>query len=86
MNSKKTFRFILREPSSGDQVIVDSNMQTFAEAVPAAYIKQKELMRTTSKNYNIVGAVELDAAMVLLEESVSDLEGLTSWGSISSLL
>ncbi len=82
MKVEKTFRFFLREPASGDQVIVDSNMQTFPEAVSAAYIKQKELMHSTSKNYHIIGAVELDAAAALLE----DFEGLTSWGSISSLL
>ena len=82
MKNERTFRFILQEPSSGDRVVVDSNTQTFSEAVPAAYIKQKELMHLTCKNYHIVGAVELDAAMVLFEE----LEGLTSRGSISSLL
>tara|TARA_R110000851_G_scaffold255381_1_gene407936 strand:+ start:237 stop:485 length:249 start_codon:yes stop_codon:yes gene_type:complete len=82
MKNEKTFRFILREPLSGDRVVVDSDTQTFPEAVSAAYIKQKELMHTTSKDYHIIGAVELDAAMALFEE----FEGLTSWGSISSLL
>ena len=82
MKVEKTFRFILREPTSGDLVAVDSSTQTFPEAVSAAYIKQKELMQSTSKNYHIIGAVELNSAMTLIEE----FEELKSWGSISSLL
>jgi hypothetical protein len=70
MTTDKTYRFLLWEPTTGDRVIVNSNMRTFSEAVSAAYIRQKELMHSTSKNYRIVGALEVDAVSKIGDNSL----------------
>ena len=59
MKTDKMYKFLLWEPTTGSHVVVTKEAQTFSEAVSDAYIKQKQLMHTTSKDYSIIGAFEL---------------------------